>query len=70
MSEIRTAEDAIRKADTFVSKYFLFRRLEGVKKVEGNWVLRYDVSVVGPRRIVTIKFDGKTGGLVEYITPD
>lgn len=70
MSEIRTAEDAIRKADTFLTKYFLFRRLEGVRKVEGNWVIRYDVSVVGPKRIVIIKFDGKTGGLVEYITPD
>lgn len=70
MSEIRTAEDAIRKADTFLNKYYLFRRLEGVKKVENNWVARYDVSVVGPKRIVIVKFDEKTGGLVEYISPD
>ena len=70
MSEIRTAEDAIRKADTFLTKYFLFRRLEGVRKVEGNWVLRYDVSIVGPKRIVIVRFNEKTGGLVEYITPD
>jgi hypothetical protein len=70
MSEIRTAEDAIRKADTFLDKYYLFHRLEGVKKIEGNWVLRYDVSVVGPKRIVVVKFNQKTGSLVEYISPD
>jgi len=70
MSQIRTAEDAIRKADAFLTKYYLFRRLEGVKKVEDNWVIRYDVSVVGPKRIVIVKFDKETGGLVEYISPD
>jgi len=68
MSEINTAEDAVRKADSFLTKYYIFRRLEGVKKTDDNWVVQYDVSVIGPKKIVIIKFDAKTGSLIEYNT--
>ena len=66
MSEITTAEDAIKKGDLFLNQYYLFRRLEGVKKTGDIWVLQYDVSVLGPPKIVIVKFDAKTGGLIEY----
>ena len=68
MSEINTAEDAVRKADSFLNKYYLFHRLEGVKKTGDNWVVQYDVSVIGPKHIVIIKLDAKTGSLIEYNT--
>ena len=65
---IITAEDAIRKADSFLTKYYLFHRLENVKKTGDNWVVQYDVSVIGPKNIVIIKIDAKTGSVVEYNT--
>jgi hypothetical protein len=68
MSEIVTAEDAIKKADSFLVQYYYFRRLEGVKKTEDSWVVRYDVSVIGPPKIVTIRLDAKTGSVIEYDT--
>jgi len=70
MSEITTAEDAIRKAELFLAKYYAFRRLESVKKEEDSWVVRFDVSIIGPKSIVTIKLDKKTGGVVEYISSE
>ena len=68
MNGIATAEDAVKKADSFLDKYYLFRRLEGVKKTGDSWVVQYDVSVIGPPKIVIIKFDAKTGSLIEYDT--
>ena len=70
MSEIITAEDAVRKADSFLSKYYIFHRLENVKKAGDSWVVRYDVSVIGPKNIVIIKLDAKTGSVVEYTSND
>lgn len=66
MSEITTAEDAIRKADLFLDKYYPFRRLDGVRKTGELWVVRFDVAVIGPKEIVTIKLDKETGDVVEY----
>ena len=68
MSEIDTAEDAVRKADVFLNQYYMFRRLEGVKKTGDIWVVKYDVSLIGPKKIAVIKYDAKTGSLVEYST--
>ena len=68
MSEIITAEDAIKKTDSFLNKYYFFHRLENVKKMGDNWVVQYDVSVIGPKNIVIIKLDAKTGSVVEYNT--
>lgn len=50
MNEISTAEDAVKKADLFLDKYYVFRRLDGVKKTDGNWVVKYDVSLIGPKK--------------------
>ena len=70
MNEITTAEDAIRKAESFLNKYYAFHRLAGVRKEENNWVVRFDVSIIGPKSIVTIKLDSKTGAVVEYISSE
>ena len=70
MSAITTAEDAIRKADSFIKQYYTFYRLQDVKKTGDEWVVRYDVSVIGPKSIVTIKLDKETGSLVEYTSLD
>jgi hypothetical protein len=66
MSEISTAEDAIKKASGFLSDYYYFHRLESVKKTGNNWIVEYDVSVLGPKEIVTIKLDSKDGSVLEY----
>jgi hypothetical protein len=70
MKEITTAEDAIRQAESFLNRYYAFRRLAGVRKEGDNWVVRFDVSIIGPKSIVTIKLDSKTGAVVEYISPE
>ena len=70
MGEIKTAEDAISKAESFLAKYYAFRRLESVKKKEDGWVVRFDVSIIGPKIIVTIKLDKTTGEVVEYISSE
>ena len=66
MGEIATAEDAVKRAESFLSPYYLFRRLDGVKKTGGIWVVQFDVSLLGPPLIAVLKFDAKTGGLIEY----
>lgn len=70
MSEIRMAEDAIRKAELFIDKYYPFRKLEGVRRVVNTWIVQYDVAVLGPKRIVTIKLDKETGDVIEYTSTE
>jgi hypothetical protein len=70
MSEITTAEDAVRKADLFITKYYPFHKLEGVRRVVNRWIVQYDVAVLGPKRIVTIKLDKETGGVIEYTSTE
>lgn len=66
MSEIRTAEEAITKAESFVFKYYVFHKLETVRKAADCWVVEFDVAVLGPREIVTVKLDKNTGEVIEY----
>ena len=68
MSAITTAEDAIKKADSFIVRYYYFYKLQNVRKDGDEWVVRYDVSVIGPPKIVIIRLDAKTGSLIEYDT--
>ena len=68
MSAITTAEDAISKADSLIVRYYSFYRLQNVRKDGDEWVVRYDVSVIGPPKIVIIRLDAKTGNLIEYDT--
>jgi len=70
MSEIRTTEDAITKAESFVFKYYSFHRLETVKKAADSWVVQFDVAVLGPKRIVTVKLDKNTGDVIEFTSAE
>ncbi len=66
MDKIASAEKAVQKADEFVEKYYLLRRLEEVKKVDSTWIVKYDVSILGPKEIITVNIDSATGEILEY----
>ena len=70
MSELTTAEDAIRKAESFITKYYPFHKLGSVKKAGDIWIVRYDVALLGPKSIVTIKLDKETGDVIEYTSAE
>ena len=70
MSEIATVEQAVQKAESFLIRYYTFLRLESVKKSANSWIVRFDVAVVGPKRIVTIKLDKDTGEVIEYVSAE
>ena len=70
MGEIRTAEDAITKAESFVFQYYAFHRLETVKKVGDGWVVQFDVAVLGPKDIVTVRLDKNSGDVIEYTSAE
>ncbi|MBM3925973.1 MAG: hypothetical protein FJ320_08300 [SAR202 cluster bacterium] len=69
MPAFETLEDAVKKADSFIDKYYAFRRLRKAKKRDGAWLVEFNIGVVKPE-IVTIKIDEKTGKVVDYIAPD
>lgn len=66
MSEIRTAEDAIEKAELFLMKYYPFRKLQGVRRAENSWIVQFDVSVIGQKIVVSMTLDKDTGEVIEY----
>jgi len=70
MNEIKTVEQAVGKAEAFIIRYYAFHRLESVKKSADTWIVRFDVSVVGPKRIVTIRIDKNTGDVIEYTSAE
>lgn len=67
MSDITAAEDATRIAEQLLNKYYSFYRLEMAKKIDGSWLVEYDVSILGPKQMITIKLDAKTGSILEYV---
>ena len=66
MSEVNSAEEAIRIADQFISKYYFVHRLEKAMQQGEIWVVEYDVGILGPKVEVRIKLDRNTGSLLEY----
>jgi len=64
----KTVEEALEKADSFINKYYFFRKLEKVKRENGHWLVQYDVSVIGPKISAVVKIDANTGGVIEYTT--
>ena len=66
MSEVNDAEEAIRIADQFVSKYYIIHRLEKVIQQGEVWVVEYDISIIGPKEGIRIKLNRNTGRLIEY----
>ena len=66
MSEVNNAEEAVRIADQFISKYYFIHRLEKVIRQDDVWVVEYDISILGPKARIRIKLDRNTGSLLEY----
>jgi hypothetical protein len=66
MPTILTVEDAINKADAFVSRYHMFKKLLSAQRIPPNaWVLEYDVGVLIVDKI-RLKIDGDSGAIVEF----
>ena len=66
MSEVNNAEEALRIADQFISKYYYIHKLEKVILQGEVWVVEYNVSILAPKVGIRIKLDRKTGSLIEY----
>lgn len=68
MSKINTVEEAVEKAESLIDKYYYFRKLERVQREQSEWVVSFDVSVIGPKVSATVKINADTGEIVEYTT--
>jgi hypothetical protein len=65
---IQTAEDAIQRAESFLGRYYAFRRLLAVRKEDIGWLLEFDVGLI-TKEVVRITLDASTGTVIEYVTP-
>lgn len=65
---IQTVEDAIQRADQFLSRYYAFKRPLAVTKEEDTWLLEYDVGVLRIEKI-RLRIDTNSGAVVEYNNP-
>jgi len=66
MGEVTNVEEAVRIAEQFVGKYYLIHKLEKVTRQDDIWAVKFDVSILGPKEIISVKLDQKTGSIVEY----
>ncbi len=66
MSEVNNAEEAVKIADQFISKYYYIHKLEKVIQQDEVWVVEYDISILAPKVGVRIKLDRNTGSIIEY----
>ena len=66
MSEVNNAEEAVRIADQFISKYYFIHKLEKVIRQDDVWVVEYDISILGPKERIRIRLDRNTGSILEY----
>lgn len=66
MSEVGNVEEATRIAEQFVGKYYLLHRLEKVGRQDDIWVVEFDVSILGPKEIIRVELEQKTGSIIGY----
>ena len=66
MPLIRNAEEAIDAAERMVSRYHAFRKLERVVRDKNEWIVEFDVSILGPLELVRIRLEAETGVVTEY----
>lgn len=69
MPAINTAEDAVKAAERFISKYYMFRKLLRATREKDAWIVEFDVGVLNPR-IARIKVAPATGAVLEYVSPE
>ena len=65
MPPIQTVEEAFQRADTFLSRYFTFKRPLSAQKEGASWHLVYDVGVFGIEK-VQLTIDATSGFVTEY----
>ncbi len=64
---VRTAEEAIERANNFLSRYsYLTKRPISAKKEGESWEVSFDVSIFGPRQIVNLVIDAESGAVTEF----
>lgn len=66
MPAIERAEDAVNTAERFLFKYYPLHRLLKVVKEEAAWLVEFDISILPPRQIVSIRLDPETGNVIKY----
>lgn len=66
MPPIQTLEQAPNRADQFIARYYVFKRLVSVRQESGSWRLVYDVNILPPAQRVEITLDAATGEVTGY----
>ena len=66
MPTIQTAEQAIARAESFLARYYVIKRLQSVRREKDSWWIVYDVSIFPPKEIVEITLDAGTGDVTAY----
>ena len=66
MALIETVEDAVDAAETFIKRYHHFIFLERVVEEDGGWIVEFDTTIMGPKAVVRIRVDPKTGKITEF----
>ena len=63
---ITTAEQAINKGDSFLTRYFLVRKSVSVRQEGEQWKVSLDVTIFGPKETVFLTIDTHTGAITEF----
>jgi len=62
---IETTEQAVDKAEGFLSRYYQLRTLKRVNHEDGVWTVEFDVGVLQPK-MIRIKVGQDSGEVIEY----
>lgn len=65
MPRIENAQEAIEVAERFVRKYHGFPTLKSASKLQGSWIVEFDVGLLNTD-IRVVKLDGDSGSVIEY----
>ena len=66
MPPIQTAEEAATRADQFISRYYVIKRLLSVHRQGDSWRLVYDIGIFPPASKVEVLLDAATGNVTAY----
>lgn len=70
MPPVRNVEQAVLYAESFVTRYYPFRKLKRAFRdtEKGVWYVEFDVGVFNTE-LVTVGLDPESGEIIEYATP-
>lgn len=69
MPPIQTVEEAIRTGESFVGRYYAFKRPLEAKREGDTWWVVFDVGVFRQER-VQLRIDANSGLIIEYTAPE